>query len=424
MLDLKFIRENPEAVKKGLSSKGVEFDLGGFLSMDAKRRTLLRECEDLKAKRNEANNKIASLKKEGKDTKELIAEMRAVSQKIDNLDLEVGGIDEKIESLCLSIPNIPLLDVPVSKGAEGNKIIRTWGEPRKLAFKGKDHLELAAAHGWVSMETGSKISGAGFPVYKALGARLERALINFMLDLHSSRHGYVEVWPPAIVNRASMKGTGQIPKMEGDMYALVAEEGEEKGAHFLIPTAEVPVTNFHRDDILEEKDLPIKYAAYSPCFRKEAGSYGKDTRGLSRVHQFDKVELVKFVKPETSSRELESLVNDAEDVLRTLELPYRVVLLGSGDMSFAAAKCYDLEVWAPVTQKWFEVSSCSVFTDFQARRMNIRYRNSETKKTEYVHTLNGSGVALARTVLCLLENFQTEDGSIDFPKALKPYLGL
>ncbi|OQA51756.1 MAG: Serine--tRNA ligase [Candidatus Omnitrophica bacterium ADurb.Bin292] len=221
-----------------------------------------------------------------------------------------------------------------------------------------------------------------------------------------------------------MKGTGQIPKMEGDMYALVAEEGEEKGAHFLIPTAEVPVTNFHRDDILEEKDLPIKYAAYSPCFRKEAGSYGKDTRGLSRVHQFDKVELVKFVKPETSSRELESLVNDAEDVLRTLELPYRVVLLGSGDMSFAAAKCYDLEVWAPVTQKWFEVSSCSVFTDFQARRMNIRYRNSETKKTEYVHTLNGSGVALARTVLCLLENFQTEDGSIDFPKALKPYLGL
>lgn len=422
MLDLKFIRENPEAVKQGLSAKGVEFNLGELLAMDSKRRTLLRECEELKAKRNEANNRIVSLKKEGKDTSELIAEMKVVSQKINEFDDEVGEIDEKIGFLCLSIPNMPFLDVPVSKGVEGNKIVRTWGEPKRLAFKGKDHLELAAQHGWVSMETGSKITGAGFPVYKALGARLERALINLMLDLHSSKHGYTEVWPPAIVNRASMKGTGQIPKMEGDMYALVAEEGEEKGSHFLIPTAEVPVTNIHRDDILEEKELPIKYAAYSPCFRKEAGSYGKDTRGLSRVHQFDKVELVKFVKPETSAQELESLVKDAEDILQALELPYRVVLLGSGDMSFAAAKCYDLEVWAPATEKWFEVSSCSIFTDFQARRMNIRYRNAETKKLEFVHTLNGSGLALARIVLCLLENFQDAEGKILFPKALQPYL--
>jgi seryl-tRNA synthetase len=336
----------------------------------------------------------------------------------------VGEIDKKFAGLALSIPNMPLPDVPVSKGPEGNKVVRTWGEPKRLDFKPKDHLDLAIALGWVSMEAGSKITGAGFPVYKGMGARLERALINFMLDLHVSKHGYTEVWPPAIVNRASMKGTGQIPKMEGDMYALVADEGEEKGSHFLIPTAEVPVTNFHRDDILEEKDLPVKYAAYSPCFRKEAGSYGKDTRGLSRVHQFDKIEMVKFVKPETSGGELESLVRDAEDVLQALELPYRVLLLGSGDMSFAAAKCYDLEVWAPGTQKWFEVSSCSVFTDFQARRMNIRYRDSKTRKLEYVHTLNGSGVALARTVLCLLENFQTPDGKIDFPKALKPYLGL
>jgi seryl-tRNA synthetase len=272
------------------------------------------------------------------------------------------------------------------------------------------------------METGSKITGAGFPVYKGMGAKLERALISFMLDIHSKKHGYTEVWPPAIVNRASMKGTGQIPKMEEDMYALVAGEGEEKGSHFLIPTAEVPVTNFHRDDTFEDAALPVKYAAYSPCFRKEAGSYGKDTRGLSRVHQFDKVELVKFVKPETSTDELESLVKDAEDILQALELPYRVLLLGSGDMSFAAAKCYDLEVWAPGTQKWFEVSSCSVFTDFQARRMNIRYRDAKTKKLEFVHTLNGSGVALARTVLCLLENFQTQDGKVEFPKALRPYL--
>ncbi len=424
MLDLKFIRENPEIVKKGISAKGVDFDLDALLALDSRRRSLLKEVEELKAQRNETNNQIAKLKKEGKSPESIIQGMKAVSQKISLLDSEVGETSQKIDYLALAIPNLPASDVPVARGAEGNVVVRSWGEPKSFNFKPKEHLEIASALGWVSMETGSKISGAGFPVYKGWGAKLERSLISFMLDMHSAKHGYTEVWPPAIVNRASMKGTGQIPKMESDMYALVADEGEEKGSHFLIPTAEVPITNFHRDDTLDEKELPIKYAGYSPCFRKEAGSYGKDTRGLSRVHQFDKVELVKFVKPETSSEELERLVQDAENILQALELPYRVLLLGSGDMSFAAAKCYDLEVWAPGTQKWYEVSSCSVFGDFQARRMNIRYRDSKTKKTEYVHTLNGSGVALARTVLCILENFQTEGGTVDFPKALKPYLGL
>jgi len=422
VLDLKFIRENPEQISKGLSAKGVKVDLQKLLFLDGERRALFTEVESLKAKRNSANDEIANLKKQGKSAEGVISEMKLSSQKIADLDTKVGEISEKIDKIAITIPNIPYSDVPVSNGTEGNKVVRTWGEPRKAIPKGKDHLELASGLGLFSMEKGSKITGAGFPVYFGAGAKLERALINFMLDLHIKKHGYTEVWAPAIVNRASMRGTGQIPKMEEDMYALAAGEGEEKGAYFLIPTAEVPITNLLRDETIEEKDLPVKYTGYTPCFRKEAGSYGKDTRGLSRVHQFDKVEMVKFVKPETSSQELESLVKDAEDVLQALELPYRVVLLGSGDMSFAAAKCYDLEVWAPVTQKWFEVSSCSLFTDFQARRMNIRFRNAQTKKPEFVHTLNGSGLALARIVLCLLENFQGPDGKVVFPKALQSYL--
>ncbi|HOW58763.1 MAG TPA: serine--tRNA ligase [Candidatus Omnitrophota bacterium] len=422
MLDLKFIRENPEAVAKGLSAKGVTLDLKEVLSLDAEKRSLQKESEELKAKRNSANDEIASLKKQGKQTEVVISEMRSISQKIGEIDAKVGEIAEKIDKILLYIPNIPSNDVPVSKGSEGNKVVRSWGNPRTFAHKIKDHLDLAGSLGWLSMEKGSKITGAGFPVYFGQGARLERGLINLMLDLHIKKHGYTEVWPPAIVNRASMKGTGQIPKMEADMYALAEEDTEAKGSYFLIPTAEVPVTNLLRDEILDEKDLPIKYTAYTPCFRKEAGSYGKDTRGLSRVHQFDKVEMVKFVKPEGSEHELETLVKDAEDILQALELPYRVVLLGSGDMSFAAAKCYDLEVWAPATKKWFEVSSCSLFKDFQARRMNIRYRNAKTKKAEFIHTLNGSGLALARIVLCLLENFQTENERVEFPKALQTYL--
>ena len=421
MLDLKFIRENPEKVFAGLAAKNVTVDLNGLLSLDAERRTVLKEAEDLKAKRNSANDEISRVKKQGQSADAMIAEMKAVSQKIADFDIKVGEISQKIDNLLLYFPNIPLEDVPVSEGAEGNKIIRSWGEPREFEYKIKDHLDLATSLGWLSMETGSKITGAGFPVYFGMGARLERGLINFMLDMHVKRHGYLEVWPPSIVNRASMRGTGQIPKMEGDMYRL-GEDEQGAGDLFLIPTAEVPVTNCLRDTTIEEKDLPVKYTAYTPCFRKEAGSYGKDTRGLSRVHQFDKVEMVKFVKPEGSAQELELLVQDAEEVLQSLELPYRVVLLGSGDMSFAAAKCYDLEVWAPATKKWFEVSSCSLFTDFQARRMNIRYRNPQTKKLEYVHTLNGSGLALARIVLCLLENFQDGTGKVVFPKALQAYL--
>ncbi len=422
MLDLKFIRENPDQVAKGLSAKGVTVELDALLSLDSERRALLKEVETLKAKRNSSSDAIAQLKKQGQPADAIIAEMKVASQKIAEFDSQVGSLSEKIEVIALSIPNMPMEDVPVCKGALGNKVVRMWGEPRKFDFKAKDHLEIATKLGLFSMEKGSKITGAGFPVYFGAGARLERALISFMIDLHVKKHGYTEVWAPSIVNRASMRGTGQIPKMEEDMYALAAGEGEEKGAFFLIPTAEVPITNLMRDETIEEKDLPVKYTGYTPCFRKEAGSYGKDTRGLSRVHQFDKVEMVKFVKPEGSELELEALVKDAEEVLQALELPYRVLLLGSGDMSFAAAKCYDLEVWAPATEKWFEVSSCSLFTDFQARRMNIRYRNAATKKLEFVHTLNGSGLALARIVLCLLENFQGPDGQIVFPKALQPYL--
>lgn len=421
MLDLKFIRENPGEVAQGLSAKGVSLDLKELLSMDAERRSLLKESEDLKARRNVANDEIARIKSQKASADSVIGEMKAISQKIADFDVKVVELSEKIDKIALAIPNIPLKGVPLSRGTEGNKVVRSWGEPRKFDHKIKDHLDLATSLGWLSMEKGSKITGGGFPVYFGPGARLERGLINFMLDIHTQKHGYKEVWPPSIVNRASMRGTGQLPKMEHDMYRL-GDDAQGGGDLFLIPTAEVPVTNLLRDEILEEKDLPIKYTAYTPCFRKEAGSYGKDTRGLSRVHQFDKIEMVKFVKPETSSAELELLVKDAEDVLQALELPYRVVLLGSGDMSFAAAKCYDLEVWAPATQKWFEVSSCSVFTDFQARRMNIRYRNAQTKKPEFVHTLNGSGVALARTVLCLLENFQTKTGQVEFPKALQSYL--
>ncbi|MEI7752512.1 MAG: serine--tRNA ligase [Candidatus Omnitrophota bacterium] len=422
MLDLKFIRENPDQVAQGLDAKGVSVDIQALLDLDLERRTLLKQGEELKAKRNSASEEIARLKKQGHSTDELIAEMKSASHKIADFDAKVGELSDKIERIALSIPNMPTSDVPVCKGALGNKVVRSWGQPRKLEFKAKDHLELASELGLFSMEKGSKITGAGFPVYFGAGAKLERALISFMIDIHVKKHGYTEVWAPAIVNRASMRGTGQIPKMEEDMYALAAGEGEEKGSFFLIPTAEVPITNLMRDETIEEKDLPVKYTGYTPCFRKEAGSYGKDTRGLSRVHQFDKVEMVKFVKPEGSEQELESLVRDAEEVLQALELPYRVVLLGSGDMSFAAAKCYDLEVWAPATQKWFEVSSCSIFTDFQARRMNIRYRNATSKKLEFVHTLNGSGLALARIVLCLLENFQDANGQIVFPKALQAYL--
>lgn len=425
MLDLKWIRENTEKVRNGLAAKNTPFDLDRLLKLDQQRRRLLAEVEQLKSQRNNANDAIARYKKEGRnaEAEALIRDLKTLSQKIKEIDDEVGFISLETDKILLIIPNIPHNTVPVAKGSSGNKIVRSWGEPKKFTdFKPRDHLELAELAvdiGCLQMETGSKITGSGFPVFFGLWARLQRALINFMLDWHTTKHGYTEVWPPALVNRKSMTGTGQLPKMEEDMYRLQDED------FFLVPTAEVPVTNILRDEILNEENLPKKFTAYSPCFRREAGSYGKETRGLSRVHQFDKIELVKFVKPEDSQAELEFLVKDAEEVLQALELPYRVVLLGSGDLSFAAEKCYDLEVWAPATEKWFEVSSCSVFGDFQARRMNIRFRRRANQKPEYVHTLNGSGLALARIVLCLLENIQTRDGirsAEQFPKALRPYL--
>lgn len=423
MFDIKWIRENPETFCQGLLAKGLRFNPADLLELDNQRRQLLRLVEDLKAKRNQANEEISLLKKAGKSAESIISEMKVISQKAKDIDIQVGEIDQKIADMLLAIPNTPHESVPVAKGAEGNKIVRTWGEPRKFSFKAKTHLDLVEQKGGkaglLAMTWGSKITGSGFPVFRGKGAKLERALINFMIDLHTKNHGFEEVWVPSLVNRASMTGTGQLPKMEGDMYKLAEED------LFLIPTAEVPVTNLLRDEIVNEEDLPVKWVAYTPCFRREAGSYGKDTQGLSRVHQFDKVEMVKLVKPEDSLNELEILVQHAEAVLQALELPYRVVLLGSGDMSFAAAKCYDLEVYAPGTDKWFEVSSCSTFGDFQARRMNIRFRRKGAGKPEWVHTLNGSGVALARTVLCLFENFQTADGQVDFnqfPKALQPYL--
>lgn len=425
MLDLKKLRETPEVFKAGVAAKSPKAAemIDEILAIDQERRKWVVETEALKAERNKANNEIAAAKKAGQSADAILASMKEASQKIKEFDQKVGDADQKIASILSNIPNIPHKDVPVAPGTTGNKVVKTWGEPKKLAFAGKDHLDLANQLGWISMETGAKITGAGFPVYFGGGARLQRALINMMLDIHTQKHGYQETWAPAIVNRASMIGTGQVPKMEEDMYSLYEPETEKKhGDFFLIPTAEVPITNFYRDEILAEDKLPILTTGYTPCFRREAGTYGKDTRGLSRVHQFDKVELVKIAHPDRSEAELESLLAHAEAVLQALELPYRVLLLGSGDMSFSAAKCYDLEVWAPVSQKWFEVSSCSLFGDFQARRANIRFRRKESGKVEFCHTLNGSGLALPRIVLALMENFQDSEGKIHFPPVLAKYL--
>ncbi len=425
MLDLKKLREAPEVYKAGVASKSAKAAelIDQIIELDKDRRKWVAEVEALKSERNKANEQIAAAKKAGQSADAILVTMKMTSQKIKEFDEKVGGVDKKIADFLAVIPNIPHKDVSVAVGTAGNKVVKSWGEPSKLSFAGKDHLDLANALGWISMETGAKITGAGFPVYFGQGARLQRALINFMLDIHTQKHGYKEAWAPAIVNRASMIGTGQIPKMEEDMYSLYEPESEKKhGDFFLIPTAEVPITNFFRDDTLSEEQLPVLMTGYTPCFRREAGTYGKDTRGLSRVHQFDKVELVKIAHPDNSEQELETLLANAEAVLQALELPYRVLLLGSGDMSFSAAKCYDLEVWAPVSQKWFEVSSCSLFGDFQARRANIRFRRKDNNKVDFCHTLNGSGLALPRIVLALLENFQTAEGKVIFPKALSKYL--
>ncbi|MFA5143618.1 MAG: serine--tRNA ligase [Candidatus Omnitrophota bacterium] len=418
MLDLKFIRDNPQIVKDALKARNSKLDIGELLKLDEERRKLLVDVETLKAERNKANDEITVLIKARKNPKEIIDKMKVVSQKVTDLDKKVGEIDEKLTNFVYIIPNIPDKSVPVGS-PENNKIVRSWGKMPVFDFNPRSHIELAEILGIISFGLAAKISGSNFVLYIGQGARLERALINFMLDLHTKNHGYKEVFPPFLVNRRSMIGTGQLPKLEEDMYKLKDDD------LFLIPTAEVPVTNIHAGDVLEEAKLPICYTAYTACFRREAGSYGKDTKGLIRVHQFDKVELVKFVKPETSYEEHEKLLKDAEDVLQILELPYRVILLATGDISFSAAKCYDIELYAAGTDAYLEVSSCSNFTDFQARRANIRFKriaNDKRRTTEFVHTLNGSGVALARLVVAILENYQNKDGSVRIPKALIPYM--
>jgi len=417
MLDLKFIRENPDIVRRAIELKGEKDHVDEILRLDARRRELIKKGDMLKARRNDVTEEIANLKKQGKDATELIEEMRKVSDEIKAIDSELKKVELELENFLLWVPNIPHESVPIGKDKEDNVVVRTWGEIQEFDFEIKDHLTLGKKLGIIDFECGAKLTGSGFPVYIGKGATLERALINFMLDLHIQKHGYVEVFPPFLVNEASMRGTGQIPKLKDDMYYCPEDD------LYLIPTAEVPVTNIHRDEILDISELPKKYVAYSACFRREAGSWGRETRGFLRVHQFNKVELVKFTTPESSYDELEALVRDAEEELQLLNIPYRVVLLCTGDMSFSSAKTYDIEVWSPAEKKWLEASSCSNFEDFQARRMNIRFRRDKKSKPEFVHTLNGSGLATSRLMVALLENYQTPEGKVIVPKVLHKYTG-
>lgn len=414
MLDIKFIRENFNAVRKGVEAKGLMVNLGEIISLDEKRRALIQEGETLKAKRNQVSAEVGKKKKEGTDTTALIAEMDIVKNRIQAIDHEQREVEQALTNTLMNVPNLPHPSVPVGKTPADNKEIFKWGEPPQVDFPLKPHWELAEKLGIIDFRRGAKVSGAGFPFYVDKGATLERALINFFLD-QAAQRGYCEITPPIVVNEESARGTGQLPDKEDLMYIV------ERDKLYLIPTAEVPVSNFHRDEILSERKLPACYATYTPCFRREAGSYGKDVRGLNRLHQFDKVELVKFVHPSSSYEELESLRQDAEHLLQLLRLPYRVLLMCSGDMGFTQSKKYDLEVWASGQQKWLEVSSCSNFEAFQARRMNVRFKPSNGGKPEFVHTLNGSGLALPRVVAALLEHYQTPEGKVIIPKALHPY---
>jgi len=416
MLDLKFIRENVDQVKEAIKNKGEKTDLDLLLNLDEKRRLLLSQADELKHQKNVVSDKIALMKKQKEDATGEIENMRKVSDQIDALDKELKEIEGKINDLLLTVPNLPHPSVPIGSNEEANVMIRTWGKPPSFDFEPRPHWELGQILGILDLPKAAKVTGSGFLVLTGKGARLQRALINFMLDLHTKKHNYTEILPPFMANRASMTGTGQLPKLEEDMYHC------EKDDLFLIPTAEVPVTNLHREETLKEDDLPIYYTAYTACFRREAGTYGKDTRGMIRVHQFDKVEMVKFVKPETSYDELESLLANAEEVLQLLNLPYRVRVLCTGDLSFSAAKCYDIEAWAAGVGNYLEVSSCSNFEDFQARRMNLRFRPKGGGKLQYVHTLNGSGIALPRTMIALLENNQTEKGTVIIPEVLRQYM--
>ncbi len=416
MLDSKFLRENLETVEARLKTRGGTVDLGGFRTLDTRRRELLRQSEELKALRNRVSEEISRIRDKSQAQVQ-IAEMREVGVRIKALDEELKGVDEELEQFLLTVPNIPSSSVPVGASEADNVEIRKWGEIPAFSFAPKPHWEIGEALGILDFERGAKLTGARFTLYKGAGARLERALINFMLDLHTERHNYVEMLPPFMVNRESMTGTGQLPKFADDLFRL---EGTD---YFLIPTAEVPVTNIHRGEILRGTELPICYTAYTPCFRKEAGSYGKDTRGLIRQHQFNKVELVKFAHPADSYRELEKLLADAEEVLRLLGIPYRVMELCTADLGFSAALTYDIEAWLPGQGTYREISSCSNFEDFQARRASIRFREDDNAKPELVHTLNGSGLAVGRTVVAILENFQQPDGKVAVPEALRPYMG-
>ena len=418
MLDIKRIRDDFENVKKAVESRGKgDYNIGRTIELDDKRRALLAEVEALKAEQNKASKEIPKMKKAGEDTTALMAEMKELSTKIAGLDEQVKAVQAELRDVLLGIPNTPNPDDPIGLDDSDNVEIRKWGEPRQFDFDFKPHWDLGTDLGILDFDRAAKLSGARFTVYKGAGAKLERAIINFFLNLHTEEQGYTEILPPFMVGRAAMTGTGQLPKFEDDMYHIPEVD------QFLIPTAEVPVTNLLSDEIIDGAELPIYYTAYTPCFRKEAGSAGRDTRGLVRQHQFNKVEMVKFVKPEDSYDELEKLTNDAEEVLKRLGIPYRVIILSTGDTGFSSAKTYDIEVWMPSYGRYVEISSCSNFEDFQARRANIRFRRDAKSKPEFVHTLNGSGLAVGRTFAAIVENYQNEDGSITIPEVLRPFMG-
>lgn len=417
MLDLKFVRDNIQRTQEMLLDRNLEMDLTPLKGLDEKRRAILLEVEELKHQRNVASDEIAVAKRENRDAARLMEQMKEVSQRIKTMDQELGQIDLQMKEMLLVIPNMPHETVAIGKDERDNPVVRVWGEAPCFTFEPKNHWDIGEGLGIIDFERAARMTGARFALYWGLGAALERAIINFMLDTHVRRHGYTEILPPFMVNSTSLVGTGQLPKFKEDLFKV---EGRD---YYLIPTAEVPVTNIHMTEVLEEDDLPKYYTAYTPCFRSEAGAHGKDTRGLIRQHQFNKVELVKFVKPETSYGELESLVGNAETILRELGLHYRVVSLCTGDLGFSAAKTYDIEVWLPGPNTYREISSCSNFEDFQARRAGIRYRRKGKSKTELVHTLNGSGLAVGRTLVAILENYQQEDGSVLIPPVLRPFLG-
>lgn len=417
MLDMKFVRENPELVMDAMRKRNANVNLDEFLELEKKRRELTLQVEALKSQRNAASQEIGKMKKAGENADAQMAEVRALGDKIAEDDKELKDIEARLKEILMTIPNMPAADTPVGSSDADNPVVRTWREPAKFAFEPQAHWDIGEKLNILDVERAGKVSGARFTFYRGLGSRLERSVINFFLDIHTGENGYTEFFPPFIVNKDSMQGTGQLPKFAEDMFKL---EGLD---YYLIPTAEVPITNLHRDEILSGDDLPLYYTAYSACFRAEAGSAGRDTRGLIRQHQFNKVELVKFTKPEDSWDELEKLTANAEKVLQLLELPYRVVRLCTGDIGFSSAATYDLEVWLPAANCYREISSCSNFLDFQARRANIRFRRDTKSKPEFIHTLNGSGVAVGRTVAAILENYQQADGSVIVPKVLRPYMG-